>query len=604
MHRTLLFSCALLAGCNCSETPGDLDGGADASLDAGREADAGTVGRCGDGIVEGDEECDDRNREPGDGCTADCQYECGDGVVGADELCDPAIADGETGACPTACDDGDPCTTDALDGTGCNAECSFGPITAATDDDDCCPEGADATTDNDCMSDCGNMVVEDGEVCDTAIAAGSIGACPTACDDGDPCTRDALAMGGTCNADCTETAITAPADDDGCCPSGATMLNDNDCAVCGDMVRSGGETCDIAILGGPGSCPSACDDASACTDDALVNGGTCQARCTFTPHPAGTADSCCPMGATLRTDPDCPPACGDLVVTAPETCDDGNTTNGDGCSDSCRVQAVGFRFSDLDLMDPHVFANVFGCIDVTNFMLGTINGVNPQLEENIQYDGDGDGDLDLSILQAFNPLAQAAGTTSPSYLAFPACTDPISSTTCTLAAGAMRTMATAMSSAPPTVCLGEVPGTARSTVPLYDPPIDYPTAPAGGACYVANAGTVMIDLGGIPITLQDAQIGGEWFGNPATEIRSGLLRGFISEADADATIIPDGTTGMSSIDNQPLSSLLRGGTNNCREPAPAVGDTDMYTPPGGGAPVRGWYFYLNFRAARVPYTEL
>ena len=37
-------------------------------------------------------------------------------------------------------------------------------------------------------------------------------------------------------------------------------------------------------------------------------------------------------------EPEC--ACGDGVVHAPEQCDDGNTTSGDGCSSICRVEGL------------------------------------------------------------------------------------------------------------------------------------------------------------------------------------------------------------------------------------------------------------------------
>jgi cysteine-rich repeat protein len=36
--------------------------------------------------------------------------------------------------------------------------------------------------------------------------------------------------------------------------------------------------------------------------------------------------------------PEC--LCGDGVIHAPETCDDGNTTNGDGCSSVCRIEEL------------------------------------------------------------------------------------------------------------------------------------------------------------------------------------------------------------------------------------------------------------------------
>jgi hypothetical protein len=103
-------------------------------------------------------------------------------------------------------------------------------------------------------------------------------------------------------------------------------------------------------------------------------------------------------------------------------------------------------------------------------------------------------------------------------------------------------------------------------------------------------------LGGI--TLVDAWIGGEWFDSPATEIRDGLIRGFLPEATANAIVVPEGTTGIDSIDGEPLSELLRGGVGSCSQPSPAAGDKDMHMG------TSGWFFYLNFTSATVPYIEL
>lgn len=753
----------VLSGCSCGDggTPDPLDGelpDAGGGTD-GEAADAPRSMRCGNLMMEGSEECDDGNTDPDDGCSADCMLECGDGRVSGDETCDVAIADGEPGACPADCDDGDSCTVDAIDGTECAPECAHAPITAIVSGDMCCPPGADSTTDTDCMSTCGDGIVSGTETCDTAIASTEAGACPTACDDGDACTTDGLANDGTCSAICEATPITAAADGDMCCPAGLTLADDSDCpAMCGDGVLSMGESCDTGIASGAGACPVTCDDGSvcttdsvsmpgtcdavcasapitmpingdgccppgatmatdtdctgrcgdgivqmgetcdtaimsgagrcptagmcndamACTSDRLVGGGTCSAscvntpitmpmngdgccpsgatiatdsdcprvcgdgvvtapeacdtaimsgagscptmcndmmactrdtltgsacsrRCTFTPitMPMG-GDGCCPAGATIGTDSDCPARCGDMVITAPETCDDGNTMSGDGCSSMCRLEVVptAYRFSDLDLREPHVYATVplLGCRDLTDFMSPFGDGVNPLLQDNIQNDGDGDGLLDLSLAHVFMPLVQTTGTSTMSFLDFPDCTAPMSSTACTLPAGASRTMGTAMNMGGGATCLGVLPGTVRPYSPVVTPSI----APPGGTCYVVNAGTVTIDLSGIMIRLTDAYIGGEYFGSPATEIRDGLIRGFISVTDADATIIPAGTTGIASIDGAPLSRLLRGGAGNCSQPAPMMGDLD--TGPGG---VRGWYFYLNFRATRVTsYTVL
>jgi sugar lactone lactonase YvrE len=90
--------------------------------------------------------------------------------------------------------------------------------------------------------DCDNGVVDTGETCDVAISQGSPGACPLACDDGEPCTSDTLQDPGTCQARCLFTSIDARIDGDGCCPAGANANEDSDCdPVCGNAVCEIGE---------------------------------------------------------------------------------------------------------------------------------------------------------------------------------------------------------------------------------------------------------------------------------------------------------------------------------------------------------------------------
>lgn len=88
----------------CDDGAGNSDVVADACRTNCRRA------RCGDGVVDGGEACDDGNRVACDGCDQRCRVEagpiCGDGVL--NELC------GE------ACDDGN-----AVGGDGCTAECAF-----------------------------------------------------------------------------------------------------------------------------------------------------------------------------------------------------------------------------------------------------------------------------------------------------------------------------------------------------------------------------------------------------------------------------------------------------------------------------------------------
>jgi cysteine-rich repeat protein len=61
--------------------------------------------------VDTHEPCDDGNAANGDGCSADCQVELCFQCAGNPSVCTP-LADG------SACDDGNPCTTAACDGSG------------------------------------------------------------------------------------------------------------------------------------------------------------------------------------------------------------------------------------------------------------------------------------------------------------------------------------------------------------------------------------------------------------------------------------------------------------------------------------------------------
>ena len=92
--------------------------------------------QCGNGAVEGGEECDDGNQVNTDTCTNACQNaRCGDGITGPGEQCDDANqvdTDTCTNACQNArcgdgitgpgeqCDDGN-----QADGDGCSATCQL-----------------------------------------------------------------------------------------------------------------------------------------------------------------------------------------------------------------------------------------------------------------------------------------------------------------------------------------------------------------------------------------------------------------------------------------------------------------------------------------------
>jgi cysteine-rich repeat protein len=438
--------------------------------------------------------------------------------------------------------------------------------------DGCCPPGANAGNDSDCSPSCGDGVVESGETCDTAIAAGRPGACPTSCDDGDSCTTDTLANPGTCTAACSHTPITAPVNGDGCCPPGANAGNDSDCSPsCGDGVVESGETCDTAIAAGqPGACPTSCDDGDACTTDTLANPGTCTAACSHTPITApANGDGCCPRGANANDDNDCRPVCGNGVVEAGEQCDDGNTNNGDGCSSTCQIEVrppTAFRVNAMSLVDPHIYVSAFGCADVTST-------VNSQLATNLTGDANNDGNYDLSPIAVFKPLDQSAAT---STLEFSLGTCKKDNSGCT-SAGSMPYDATETN-----VATGVCADGAGHN-PAYGA-VNTPT----NSCFRTDPATLVISLQGVDISLEDANIAAVYSGDPATGLTTGLIRGFLSKANADKITLP---TSIPLIGGSPLSSLL-GSDTNCT----SHNDLDSYM----GQP--GWYFYLDFTAVETPYT--
>jgi hypothetical protein len=285
----------------------------------------------------------------GDGCCpagataatdTDCPASCGDGVVERGETCDPKATG--AGACPTSCPPSpSPCLQMVLAGSAgdCSARCVPSQVaTCSSQSDGCCPSGCTAASDPDCSASCGDGVVQPGEACDIAIPAGMVGACPSGCADGDPCTEDLLLSAGTCSATCAHPGVTAALAGDGCCPPGANFTTDPDCApICGNgVVEPPVEACDDAA--GEGSCPTSCPAAGSCTKvTPRGSAATCSASCTATPITACVGgDGCCPAGCTALDDSDCPVVCGDGVVEPGELCDRGITSGMPGaCARSC-----------------------------------------------------------------------------------------------------------------------------------------------------------------------------------------------------------------------------------------------------------------------------
>jgi cysteine-rich repeat protein len=266
----------------------------------------------------------------------ECMQLCGDGKLSAGESCDTAIAQGAPGACPKQCASPDPCRPRELVGEGCDARCVERTITVAKNADGCCLPGTATNADSDCTAVCGNNIIEQGESCDPQSSCGK-------CETSDPCLHSSLTgAAASCNVECSWTATASCSAGDKCCPPGCNPGNDSDCPTqCGDgkVDTNAGETCEA---NSDKPCQTSCDDQNACTQDLMTgSAGNCNVRCTHIPiTKRAPGDGCCPSGATKDMDADCNPQCGNKVLEAGETCDDGNTTSGDGCDKTCQREMV------------------------------------------------------------------------------------------------------------------------------------------------------------------------------------------------------------------------------------------------------------------------
>lgn len=186
---------------------------------------------------------------------------------------------------------------------------------------------------------CGDGVVADDEVCDTAIADGEPGACPEDCPSLGECLPRRL-RGSGCYAWC-EVVIPDCMSGDGCCPAECSHSHDADCSgSCGDGVLQPdeGESCEVASADAGAAdfdlCPTECpDDGDACTVEMLTGSpDNCNSECAAAViESLDDGDGCCPTGANSTLDDDCPVRCGNQVVEAGEDCD-----GGPNCDEQCK----------------------------------------------------------------------------------------------------------------------------------------------------------------------------------------------------------------------------------------------------------------------------
>lgn len=258
--------------------------------------------------------------------------------------------------------------------------------------------------------------------------------------------------------------------------------------------------------------------------------------------------------------------------------DDDDVATVDGGGGVIDGDATAFRIDRFELRDPHIYIDLLGCTDVTDEAVGG-DGLNDVLQTMITTDDDGDGLLDLSMILVFRPLDQdsAEGVVQSGVVE---CTAPLASTTCQPIEPLEPTAFTNTQSG---TCLAPFPGTTSSAG--YSPGVSAASAP----CFTTNAQDIEFDFGGVPATLAGNQSSATYTGSPATTLTSGNVRAFISEADAAAVLLP-----IEGVGDIPLIDLLPGSSTNC-----ALHD-DRDTGPDGVT--RGWWFYFDFSARKVPWT--
>ena len=262
---------------------------------------------CGDSFIAGAETCDDGNTDPGDGCSSICQEEVGWDCTGQPSTCTPVCGDNVVVA-DEVCDDGN---TDETD--GCTSECVVGVV-------------------------CNDTAFPGG---DRFAVEPTTGTCYAAFDGDQTTFADAqaacVALGGhlVTITSAGEQALVASVQNDAENPWIGASEDGNDTDAVFDWVTDdafgftafeAGQPDDDAGVGGTGDCLHLTNAAGEWNDT----------NCNFAGFVTGRI---CELAVET---------CGDAIVQSAqsETCDDGNTTSGDGCSATCQLEPfVTFSFT-------------------------------------------------------------------------------------------------------------------------------------------------------------------------------------------------------------------------------------------------------------------
>ncbi len=208
-----------------SSTSSTTDGGT-STTDSGS---TGPEPGCGNGVIEGSEECDDGAMNADEAaCKSDCTAQaCGDGFVGPGE----------------GCDDGNTVDDDECSNLCAPATCGNGVVDGGEECDDANADNLDACTNMCTAAACGDGFVQAGEQCDDGNIVDTdmcTATCKTAtCGDGK------VFMG---NEEC----------DDGNMVNTDACINTCKNAACGDTFLQAGEECDDGNKTDGDGCSAVC----------------------------------------------------------------------------------------------------------------------------------------------------------------------------------------------------------------------------------------------------------------------------------------------------------------------------------------------------------